>query len=204
MFHLLPSRVPSVLALLVAAGLVVTGCDSDDDGDGEDRIVTASVAAPADTTTGVAGTVRLSEHADGLRVTYDLGGLAPGPHGLHVHENASCAPADHDDDGTVEAAGAAGGHYDPLGTMNHAGPSNSDPASRHLGDLGNITAGSDGEASGEKTVAGLRLSGTLSGASYSFLAGRAIIVHSGQDDLQSDPGGNSGDRVGCGLLQADS
>lgn len=161
------------------------------------------VTAPSDTTTGVTGIVRLAERAGRLRVEYDLSGLTPGQHGMHVHENASCAPADHDGDGAPEAAGAAGGHYDPLSTMNHSvGIFNTRAAERHLGDIGNITADENGNARGRMNIRGLQLSGTLEGTAYDFTTSRTIIVHADRDDLRSQPGGNSGARVGCGLLEA--
>lgn len=191
---------PLLVGLFATVGLTASGCDTSRTED--NRFVTAVLTAPSDTTTGVSGIIRLAERDGRLRIEYDVSGLAPGAHGLHVHENASCAPADVDGDGAPEAAGAAGGHYDPLSTMNHAGVFNSRPAERHLGDFGNITANENGRATGRRNIRGLQLSGTLSDTAYDFTTPRAIIVHSDRDDIRSEPGGNSGERIGCGLFEA--
>ena len=136
----------------------------------------------------VAGTVTFTQLADGqLQVAYDLSGLEPGPHGFHVHENGSCATGD---DGTP--GGAAGGHFNPDGHP-HGGPEAAS-ASRHAGDFGNIMATESGMASGTFTDAVARLTGPQG------IAGKALMVHGGRDDLQSQPSGAAGPRVGCGVI----
>ena len=112
-------------------------------------------------------------------------GLSPGLHGFHVHENGSCAMQD----GTP--AGAAGGHYNPDDSP-HGAPD--DPADeRHVGDFGNIRAGSDG-------VATFQFSYDRDEDDFGDLEERAIMIHQGRDDLRSQPSGDAGSRVGCGLL----
>jgi Cu-Zn family superoxide dismutase len=168
---------------------VLAGCDNNDDGDR--RTATATISAPVDTTTGVTGTVTFTPVGDGFRVEADLQGLSQGEHGFHLHANGSCARGDHDSDDFAEVAGAAGGHYDPLNTNDHGAPDDDDDE-KHLGDFGNVTAGSDGRATQTLTIDGL-----------SSVSGRAVIVHSGRDDLETDPAGNSGDRIGCGVVTED-
>ena len=179
------------LFFLALLALPLAACDSNDD---DQQTATASISAPADTTTGVTGTVRFTQDGDDLRMDVTVNGLAPNStHGFHIHETGSCARGDHDDDGFAEVGGAAMGHYDPYDTMDHGAPDD-DEDDKHAGDFGNITANASGTATTTLTTDILSLSGTRP------IQGRAVMVHSDRDDLESDPGGMSGDRVGCGVI----
>ncbi len=129
----------------------------------------------------VSGTVTFTKSDSGVVVVADIKGLTPGKHGFHVHEYGDCSALD---------AKSAGGHFNPE-NKKHAGPN--DPE-RHAGDLGNIVAGPDSTAHFQGTDALLTLNGKHS------IIGRAIIVHAGEDDLTSQPSGNSGARVACGVI----
>jgi Cu-Zn family superoxide dismutase len=129
----------------------------------------------------VNGTVVFAEVDGGVQVIAELQGLSPGNHGFHIHEFGDCSAPD---------ATSAGGHFNPMGSP-HAGP---EDAVRHAGDLGNILAGSDGKARLEWVDPVLRLSGQDS------VVGRAVVVHAGEDDLASQPSGNAGPRVACGVV----
>ena len=155
------------------------------------RVAVAQVGAPADTSTGVSGTVTFVELTDGVRVRYDLAGLTPGQHGFHVHQTGSCAAADSDGDGYAEAGGAAGPHLNP-GNDPH-GAIDADMDEKHAGDLGNVDVGSDGRASGAKNTGSLAFSGDRT------VLGRAIIVHADADEFM-DAGAMAGGRVGCGVI----
>ena len=155
------------------------------------RVAVARVGAPADTSTGVSGTVTFVELSDGVRVRYDLAGLTPGRHGLHVHQTGSCAAADADGDGYAEAGGAAGPHLNP-GDDPH-GPLDADMDEKHAGDLGNVDAGADGRVTGAKTTGSLAFSGDRT------VLGRAVIVHADPDEFM-DAGAMAGGRVGCGVI----
>ena len=157
------------------------------------RVAVAIVGAPADTTTDVSGTVTFVELTDGVLVRYALRGLTPGEHGFHVHAVGACGPADEDGDGAVEAGGAAMGHLNP-GAHEHGNP-DGDGDERHAGDLGNVRAGADGRADGTRDDRVLAFDGPTS------VVGKALMVHAMRDDLESDPGGMSGDRVGCGVIR---
>jgi Cu-Zn family superoxide dismutase len=129
----------------------------------------------------VTGTVYFSRTANGIEVTGDVMGLSPGKHGFHIHQFGDCTAPD----GT-----SAGGHFNPE-NQPHAGP---DQANRHVGDLGNIVADSSGNAHYARTDSHLKFDGRDS------IIGRAVIVHAGEDDLKSQPTGNAGSRVACGVI----
>ncbi|MBB3192008.1 superoxide dismutase family protein [Halomonas cerina] len=129
------------------------------------------------------GTVTLEDTDYGLLLTPDLSGLSPGPHGFHVHENASCGP----DDKT--AAAEAGGHYDPDETGSHEGPY----GDGHLGDLPVLIVNADGKAT--LPVLAPRLS-------LDDLKARSLMIHEGSDNYADEPKplGGGGARVACGVL----
>ncbi len=174
----------------VAAGL--TGCIYPENG-ASAKVMIRPTSAPGSL---VSGDLTIDETVDGIVIRGTITGLTPGEHGLHIHKNYSCADADlpEDADTLPDPAGAAGPHWDPLMTMNHAGP-DSAFATRHAGDLGNIMADAGGKAVVNKKLMHLEVEGMTHG-----VVGHAMIVHGGRDDLTSNPGGNSGVRMGCGLI----
>lgn len=128
------------------------------------------------------GTVHFQELRDGsVEVEVALTGLSAGTHGFHVHEFGSCA-----DNGN-----AAGGHFNPM-NMPHASP---EAASHHAGDFGNIQVTAGGEARTTFTTRAI----TVSEGPRSVV-GKAVIVHADRDDLVTQPTGNAGGRVGCGVI----
>jgi len=127
------------------------------------------------------GTVTFEAVSGGVRITAQLEGLPAGDHGFHIHELGDCSAAD----GT-----SAGGHYNPAGAP-HAGP---DGSPRHVGDLGNVTADTQGTATYDRTDRLVRLDGP------DGVVGRGVIVHAGADDLATQPTGNAGARLACGVI----
>ena len=117
-----------------------------------------------------------------LRVTVEVAGMSPGLHGVHVHSIGKC-------DGPDFAS--AGGHWNP--TAHQHGMNN--PAGPHVGDLPNVEVGANGKG---------RVEFTLPGTYQGLLDedGAALVVHAGADDLKTDPSGNSGGRVACGVFEA--
>jgi Cu-Zn family superoxide dismutase len=160
----------------------------DDDADAD----AAALVRPTDAGS-AQGTVKFYETDDGLRVHVSLRDLSPGDHGFHIHQNADCSAADTDGDGVMEPAGAAGAHWDPHDTNDHSAPGDAIP-DKHLGDLGNVTASADGTVETTITVDTYR-------PDEHDLAGRSIVVHSGRDDLVTDPAGDSGTPVACGVIE---
>ena len=134
------------------------------------------------------GTVRIVETRYGLAFYPDLKGLTPGLHGFHVHETASCNPADRD--GASVAALAAGGHLDPAGTKKHAEPW----GDGHLGDLPALHVAADGTASNPVLAPRLTKLGDV--------AKRSLMVHVGGDNHADHPAplGGGGARLACGVI----
>jgi Cu-Zn family superoxide dismutase len=130
---------------------------------------------------GVSGTVTFTPVDGGLKVSAHVTGLKEGAHGFHIHEFGDCTAPD----GT-----SAGGHFNPGGEP-HAGPQD---AHRHAGDMGNLTAGADGVATLEYVDPVASLEGPTS------VLGRGVIVHANADDLKTQPTGNAGGRVACGVI----
>jgi Cu-Zn family superoxide dismutase len=133
----------------------------------------------------VRGTVTFTERDDGAEIEARLTGLAPGRHGLHVHERGDCSAPE---------AASEGPHFDP-GDDSHGAPTDPPPA-HHAGDLGNIDANGDGTARKVMVDPELKLHGATG------VVGRAVIVHAARDDLESQPSGDAGPPVGCGVIVA--
>ena len=126
----------------------------------------------------VTGTVTFTKLTEGVKVVADVAGLTPGKHGFHVHEYGDCSAPD---------AASAGSHFNPTKDP-HAGH---DAAQRHMGDLGNIEADASGKARLELTDKKIKLDAIL---------GKSVIVHEKADDLKTQPTGDAGGRVACGVI----
>ena len=134
------------------------------------------------------GAVTFSDSRQGAQIVLDLKGLAPGPHGLHLHQNGSCAPAP-GPDGKPVAAGAAGGHWDPAQSGHHMGPD----GQGHMGDLPRLEVGPDGAA--KTTLIAPRIKDVTA------LRGHALMIHAGGDTYSDAPPlGGGGSRFACGVL----
>ncbi len=130
----------------------------------------------------VSGTVTFTEVADGVQVHAEITGLAPGNHGFHVHEFGDCSATD---------VSSAGVHFNPT-SKPHAGP---DAPERHVGDMGNVEA----DPSGKATLEYLDHQISLTNDQQSAI-GRSVVVHAKADDLKSQPAGDSGPRIACGVI----
>lgn len=130
----------------------------------------------------VTGTVTFEVVDKGVLIVGDFEGLKPGLHGFHVHEKGEC---NHD-------ASSAGGHFNPAGTK-HGGP---DDKERHAGDFGNVEANAEGKAHYERIDTVIKLEGADS------IVDKSIVIHADPDDFKTQPTGNSGARIGCGVIQA--
>ncbi|MDX1539364.1 superoxide dismutase family protein [Arsukibacterium sp.] len=130
------------------------------------------------------GTITVRQTSDGLVFTPNLMGLNAGMHGFHIHQNPSCEPELKD--GKPVAAAAAGGHYDPTNAGTHTGPQ----GDGHKGDLPMIEVDSSGA---QQAV-------TIKGLTLDDLKNRSLVVHKRRDDYSSNPAGDSGPRIMCGVI----
>ena len=133
----------------------------------------------------VSGRLVLVPMGRGVHLTGEIGGLQPGSsHGFHIHEKGDCSAAD---------ASSAGGHFNPAaqphGRAGHG--------AHHAGDADNLVADANGVARVDVHVDGV----TLGGGAANDIAGRAIVVHAAADDYSSQPAGNAGARVACGVIR---
>lgn len=133
----------------------------------------------------VSGRLTLVPMGNGVHITGEIGGLqANSNHGFHIHEKGDCSAAD---------ASSAGGHFNPAATPHgRAGH-----GAHHAGDGDNLVADAQGVARVDAHFAGV----SLGGAGANDIAGRALIVHANADDYSSQPAGNAGARVACGIIQ---
>jgi Cu-Zn family superoxide dismutase len=129
------------------------------------------------------GAVHFQELADGsVQVDVDLKGVPAGVHGFHIHDKGSCA-----DNGM-----AAGGHFNPM-AQSHGAP---DAMPHHAGDFGNVTANANGEVHAQFVTKSVTLSAGAASA-----VGHAVILHANPDDLVTQPTGNAGGRIACGIVE---
>ncbi len=129
------------------------------------------------------GRVVFTKVSDGIKIVADIDGLTPGKHGFHIHEFGDCT--------SPETVGA---HFNPT-SHKHGGP---DSQERHVGDLGNLVADETGHAHYERVDKVISFEGEKS------ILGRSIVIHAGADDFTTQPTGNSGDKIACGLIEAAS
>ena len=150
--------------------------------------VTASAELKVLTSTGqtgsTAGYANFSESGGKLSIRIELRGVPAGEHGTHIHQNGACGTSTAN--GTTTVGGAAGPHFNPA-AVEHP---------QHAGDLGNINVQSGG--SGTLTFTSDDL--TLKEGDGMSVLGRSVVIHSGKDDLATDPAGNSGARLLCGVI----
>ena len=174
-----------MIATTALAALALAACDQEHDmATGAPLAQGARAVAMLRTPDGAdVGRATATEVTGGLRVTLDVRGLAPGTHGAHVHTVGHCDAPDF---------ATAGGHWNPTatkhGSMNPQGP--------HEGDLPNLVIGAGGHGTIGIVLPGATMAGLLDAD------GSAIVVHEKADDLMTDPSGNSGTRIACGVFGA--
>ena len=127
------------------------------------------------------------EGDDRVRFELTVSNLSPGEHAVHLHEKGDCS---------AEDASSAGGHWNP--TMKPHGK-RGDGTSYHKGDVGNMTVGNDGKGTMSLTVEGW----SIGGADSTNIIGKSVIIHEKADDFTTQPTGNAGGRLSCGVIKED-
>lgn len=132
----------------------------------------------------VKGTIHFTEENGIMKIETLVEGLKSGPHGFHIHENGDCSAVDF---------ASAGGHFNP-----HKGiHADHHIAGRHVGDLGNLIADNKKKANSTIVIEGMTMK-----AGVESILGKAVVIHKDKDDLKSQPAGNSGPRIACGVIEA--
>ena len=162
----------------LAAAMAVFGCQTMPDA--PERATAQLLPTPGNKTFGEA---TFDQMGSKVRVTIFVQGLKPGQeHGLHIHEVGDCG----------NGGDNAKGHFDPLGKP-HGAPQGSE---RHAGDLPALAANKQGRAKIQADVDGIALDSGSTG-----IVGRALVVHANPDDYKTQPSGNSGSRIACGVIR---
>lgn len=180
-------------ALILALAFAVFACATPSPADPQPPASAIEISVSLTAPDGVGkniGSVRAEDTEYGLLLTPNLTDLSAGVHGLHVHQNPDCGPAEKD--GNTVPGLAAGGHYDPAETGKHEGPYSDEG---HLGDLPPLIVGEDGKATLPVLAPRVKVAD---------LVGRSLTIHAGGDNYSDTPQplGGGGARVACGVIAA--
>jgi len=192
------TRAPYQYVLLAASVVALSACSSSSPTKATAPAATAPAAQSTAQSTAKSATVNLASASgslvsgkltivpmgNGVHLTGEIGGLSPGStHAIHIHEKGDCSAAD---------ASSAGGHFNPSAQPHGKVGS----GAHHGGDMDNLVANAEGVAKVNAHAEGV----TLGGGAANDVAGKAVIVHAAADDYRTQPTGNAGGRVACGVI----
>ena len=190
----------SIVFLLATILFAYTSCSSKKDSETagentettEETIVTnenkmAKATIQSTSGSSLTGEAVFEDTGSGVKMTLTVSGATPGTHAVHLHETGDCSASD----GT-----SAGGHWNPTGV---AHGNRAEGGDFHKGDIANMEVGEDGTGTLEITAEDW----TIGGGPDSDILEKAVIIHGGADDFVSQPAGNAGARVGCGVIKAE-
>lgn len=147
--------------------------------------VTAKATLEATSGSKVTGEVNFAKENGNVRLELNADNLTPGEHAVHLHEKGDCS---------AEDASSAGGHWNPA--MKPHGKRGGG-GSYHKGDIGNMTVGNDGKGTLSLSIEGW----SIGGADSTNIIGKSVIIHEKADDFTSQPAGNAGARISCGVIK---
>ncbi|PXW74474.1 Cu-Zn family superoxide dismutase [Blastomonas natatoria] len=186
----LPHQFFTVSALACSLALAACGNETPEPAPQEeaDRAYMSAETAPAMATAMLktadgadAGMVTATQGDDGIKLTISASGMSAGEHGIHVHTTGKCEGPSFE---------SAGGHWNPMGAKHGL----SNPQGQHHGDMPNLVVASDGSGKMDTVLSEAQLDEMLDAD------GAALVVHAKADDQITDPSGDSGDRVACGVF----
>jgi Cu-Zn family superoxide dismutase len=185
-------RKKALILCVVGVALLVAGCAKKEEAPAPAPVV-EEAAAPEPMTAvavlqpradlGLTSSVIFTQVGDTVTIATHVEGVVPGKHGFHLHELGDCSAEDFT---------STGGHFNPTEAP-HGGPAD---RVRHAGDFGNIEVGEDGVGHFELTSDMITVA-----AGPNTVVGRAVILHEGEDDLESQPTGAAGGRIACGVVE---
>lgn len=183
------------MALFLTLSSCNTGTQQADEGESESTEQqaqaeerTAKATMEPASGSNVSGEVTFTQEDEGkVRIEVSVQNLPPGEHAVHLHENGDCSAAD---------ASSAGGHWNP--TMKPHGK-RGDGTDFHKGDIDNMNVGDDGKGTLSMTIDGW----SIGGPDSTNIVGKSVIIHDNADDFTSQPSGNAGGRISCGVIKED-
>ncbi|MDR9456062.1 MAG: superoxide dismutase family protein [Salegentibacter sp.] len=191
------------LSLVIFASIAIIGCKNDkkeedktttdsemnstmDDMEEENEIRKATATMSPNNNSNLGGEVVFTQENGEVSMTALITGLPEGEHAIHIHEFGDCS---------MEDGSSAGGHWNPTDEKHGKW---GDPEGYHKGDIGNFTTDSNGNGTITMTTDEWCIG---CGDEEKDILGKSIIVHDGVDDFTSQPAGNAGTRVGCGVIE---